>query len=139
LIRTLCRGISYVAKSVKSREGGGRYGRRFLKREVGWLLRQLISFGAYVLGARAVALAEHLIARLEVLHIVAYRLDLSCDVESRNTVLWFEQASNHADGERSPSHGEAVANVEARCVNAYEHLIVANDRLVDVLELQKVE
>ena len=57
--------LSYIAKRVQSRESGGGYGRRFFKREVGRLLCELRFSGAYILGAGAVALAEHFIARLE--------------------------------------------------------------------------
>ena len=96
-------------------------------------------FGARILGAGSVARAEHLIARLEVLHILADRLDLPCQVESRNTVFRFEQPRNHPHGERRASHTEAVAYVETRRVNAYEHVVIPDHGLVDVSEFQDVE
>ena len=58
-------------------------------------------------------------------------------VESR-TVSWFEQASSHAHDERRASHAEAVAYVEARRVNAYENLIVVDDRPLDFPELKEI-
>ena len=82
--------------------------------------------------------AEHFIAGPESLHTVAHCLDPTCHIESRNTVSWFEQASNQAHGERSASHAEAVAYVEARCVNVHQHLIVVDHRCVDVPEFQDV-
>ena len=58
-------------------------------------------------------------------------------VESR-TVSWFEQSSSYTHGERGASHTEAVAYMEARRVNAYEHLIVVDDWPLDIPELQEI-
>ena len=41
--------------------------------------------------------------------------------------------------ERRAPHAEAVAYVEARCVNARQHRIVLDDRLVDVPDTENVE
>ena len=106
-----------------------------LKRELARLQRELIVCGAYILGAGAVALTEYLVARLESLHMIAYRLNLPCDVESWYTVFWFEQSRNQTYRQGSASHGEAVANVKARCVNTHQHLFLTSSRLVDVFEL----
>ena len=118
-------------------ERGGRHGRRLLKREVGRLQRELVFGAAGILGTGAVACAEHLITRLELLRFAAYRLDSPCHVVSRNTSFWLEQACEQAHEQWSASHGEAVACVEPRRVNAHQHLIVADDRLVNVPEPQQ--
>ena len=129
--------LPHIAKSVEGGECGSRYGRRFLEREVGWLQCEGVCSGARILGTSTGAHAEHLIARLELFHIVANGLDLACHVVAR-TVFRFEQSSRNAHAERRASHTEAITYVKARRVNAYQHFIVFGRRLIDFLEFQNV-
>jgi hypothetical protein len=123
---------------VEGRERGGRHGRGFLEREVGWHGRELVLCSARILGAGAAALAEHLIARLESLHTAAHRFDTPGQVQSRNSVLRPEQPGSHAHGERRASHAEGIACVKARRVNPDQRLTVTDDRLLDVPEPQDI-
>ena len=59
-------------------------------------------------------------------------------VPSGDTVFRLEQPGHHAHRERRAPHAKAVAHMEARRRNAHQHVIVADDRLVDVPEFQDV-
>jgi hypothetical protein len=130
--------LSRIAKTVKGGDCGGRYGRGLLKREVGRLQHELVFSSTHILGAGARARAENLITWLNPLHVLAGRLNLPCHIVSRNVVLWFGPPGTHAHEVRHASHGEVVTCVEGSRVNAYQHVVFLDHRLVDLLEFEDI-
>ena len=91
---------------------------------------------ARIFSKGASAPAENLIARSKLRHVLADRLDSTRQIESRDVVPWPERPGRNAHDVRRASQQVPVANIDGRCLNANQHLIVACDRPLDVLEFQ---
>jgi len=103
-----------------------------------FLWQEILVFSTHVLGACAVARAEYLITWLNPLYILADRFNASRDIESRNMVLWSWPPGDHAHKVRHAPHDEAVTCVEGSCLNAYQHVVIPDLRLVDFLEFEDI-
>jgi hypothetical protein len=101
-------------------------------------VRELFGLGARVLGVRALAVAEDLVARLEVGHLGADRLDASGAVPAPYGILGFTDPQGDAGHIRPARH--EVPNLGADAGRAYldQHLVVPGDGAVDVSQSQKV-
>ena len=102
--------------------------------------RHILGIGASVVPLMAPdALAEDLITRLKPRHVLANRLNVSCLIRSRNTVLWFEEPSPHeAQDIWQAFHDVPDIWMDGSGMNSYQHLIIIDHRLVDVLEFQNI-
>jgi hypothetical protein len=91
--------------------------------------------GHIVLGEGAVAGAEYFVVRLKLRHVLANRLGLPRDIYAPNTSLGrAESVAYDAHQVRQARHEMPVADMDASRVNSYQHLIVLDHRLVDILE-----
>jgi hypothetical protein len=79
--------LPVIAKSPEGDESGNGHGRGLLKREVSRFQRQLVYGNGHILGKGAFAHTEYLVTRLNLRHVLAARLDVSCHSESRNLFL----------------------------------------------------
>jgi len=127
-----------IANGIEGRESRVTDGRGLLERQVGRLRQEVVLWSARILGESALAPAEHLIARSKLLHVSADRLDPARDISSRDLALRLAQADHHAHDVRHAPQEVPVADIDRRGVNAYQHLAVADHRLVDVLALQDI-
>ena len=75
--------FALIANGGQRSERGVSNRRRLLKREVGRLGQEIALRSTRILGERALAPAEHLIARPKLLDASPGRLNLPCDIESR--------------------------------------------------------
>jgi hypothetical protein len=126
--------LSRIAKTVEGGESRGRYGSGLLKRGARRFQHELVFSSTSILGAGAVARAEYLIPWLKLLYVSANRLNVPCHIRSHNIVPWFEQPDPRAHEVRNASHDAPVTCMQGSCVNAYQHIIVLDHRLVDLLE-----
>src|SRR5215831_6414407 len=65
-------------------------------REVGRLRHEVVPGAAGIIGERGAAPAEYLIACVQLLNVLAHRLNVPSDVHSPNSDLWFGQPERHA-------------------------------------------
>jgi hypothetical protein len=130
--------LPHVAQSLERGGAGGGNGRRLLEGEVRRLGRNLVRSSGRVLGEGAVAGAEHLIARLEPRHILADRLDATCDILAPNADFGTAEPRGHADQVGKARHDVPVPDEYARRLNAEQHVATADHRLLDVLEFQDI-
>ena len=96
------------------------------------------SRGRSVVGERADAPAEDLVARTEPRDLAADGLDLSRDVRPADFVLRAAQPVDRAGDVRQPVHDRPVGGIDARRSHADQHLVVADGGLVDVTRLDDV-
>jgi hypothetical protein len=119
-----------------ARDGDGRC---LLEGEVRRLGREPVRAGARVLSEGAVAGAKHLVPRPKLGHALAHRLDAPGDIETANGILGrAEPEARDANQVGQPCHQVPDALVDPGCAHLEENLLVANGRLVDLLELQNV-
>src|SRR3954454_5404989 len=126
---------------ANGREGGERgvsNCRRLLEREVGRIRQDGALRSARILGERTPAPAEHLIARSKLLDPASDRLDLPSHIESWYLAPWPPQAGHRAHDVRDPPREVPVADIDGRRPHPYEHLVVLDDRVVDLPEFQDV-
>src|SRR3990170_1729230 len=130
--------LSFVTQTLQSRDRRHRYRGGFLERQVGRLPDDSNVANGDILGKGPDAHAEDFIARLKLGHVSANRLDTTGQVPTQNRVLGSEQAvPHHAHDVRPASHEVPVPCVDGGRVNAYQHVVVLDDRLRDVLEFEK--
>jgi hypothetical protein len=130
--------LPLIANGVEGGERGVSDRRRLLEREVGRLRQEVVLCSARILSEGAFAPAEHLIARPKLFHVSADRLDLPGYIESRNLAPRLAQANPQTHDVWHPLQEMPGADIDCRCAHAYQHLIVLDDRLVDVLDLQDI-
>ena len=141
MIRTLCPWLNpaSVAQSLEASAGGGGYGSRLLEGKICWLGREHVLAGKCVLRKGAVAGAKHFVARLELRHVLADRLDDTGGINAPNTSLGrAESKTNEAHQIGLTRHHVPVTDVQAGRVNPDEHVVEPDLRLVDLLELEYV-
>ena len=128
--------MALVAKQLE----GGRRGHtdrgRLFERQVGRLRDEMILCRVGVLGERASAPTEDFVAWPKALHVLADRLDRAGHIRARHAVLRLAQARAEAHDERDPRHEDPVTDVDGRRMDADQHLVVTDLRLVDVLGFQ---
>ncbi len=130
--------LSFVAKTLQS--GDSRYGNRsrLLEGYVrGFERDRAIGQDAHILGQGSVFPTEHLIARFELRHILADRLDPPCEVLAPDVSLRCAEPEGQAAQVRKAGHDMPVPDECARGENAEQH-VVADRRPVDVLEPQDI-
>jgi hypothetical protein len=131
--------VPRLTKRMERRAAGGGDGRGLLDGEVRGLRRNLVDPSGRILGESAVAGAEHLIAPLEVLDVLPDSLDAACEVGAADAGLGrAEPGAGDPEQVRETGHEVPVTDVCARGEYAYEHVVVSDPGLLDVLELQDV-
>src|SRR5206468_8923236 len=127
-----------IAQTLQRRQRGHWYGRRLVEREVGRFQLQEAIRDGYVFSKSAKPVSEegpeHLVTWLELRDVLTDRFDLPCHVGTKDTVLRLAQPRLQARDVWAASHEVPVEAVDRSRVNAYQHLIVFDERLVDVLE-----
>ena len=129
---------SGVAQRLEGGESGGGDGRGLLEAEVGRLGHELALGHGGVLGEGAVAPSEDFIARPQLGHAAADRLDAPRQVQARNAVLWSAQPVADAGEVRQAFHHQPVIDPDPSGAHPHQHRIVVDHRLVDLLEGQVI-
>lgn len=130
--------LADIAKHVEGDASGLGNGRGLLEREVHRLRHEVVLASTHILGEGTLAPAEYLITWLNLRHVLADRFNLPRDIRAPNTVPWFAQPVRHADDVRQASHDGPVSPIDGSRVNAYQHLIVVDYRLVDVRKFEDI-
>jgi hypothetical protein len=131
--------LAWAAESLTRGTRGRGDGCRLLEGEVCRLRRELVCSSTCVVGKGAAADAEYLVARLKSRHGFADRLDGPRDIHTSNTRLGRAEPEAH-DAHQAwlARHHVPVTDVHASRVNAQEHVVVADLRLLDLLEPENV-
>ncbi|GAB4532005.1 MAG: hypothetical protein Kow0063_11950 [Anaerolineae bacterium] len=130
--------LTCVAKTAQGGDCGGRYGRGLLKGEVGRLQHKLVFSSTHILSAGALAVAVYLIPWLKLRDVLANRLDQPGHIVSRNIVLWFGPSGAETHQVWFASHSEIITCGQGSCVNAHQHVVFLDHRLVDLLEFENI-
>ena len=133
--RLPCLHLPVIANRSEGGSGGVSNRGRLLKREVCRLGEEVGLQSTRIFGEGAPAPAENLIAGPKLLHVCPGELNLAHYVEPRYLALGLEQAGHQAHGVRDAPQEMPVADIDGRCVHAYQHLIVLDHRRVDVSQL----
>src|SRR5436309_7300465 len=139
-IRTSC--PDWMSPSAESLEGGAagdRDGGRLLEREVRGLPREPCLRRGRVLREGAVGGAEHRVTGLEPGHVLPHRLHDPGNVAASQRYFGFAQ-SEAVDTKpvRLAGHDVPDADVDAGRVHAYQHVMIADHRDVDVPEFEHI-
>ena len=129
--------LALVAQRLEGGEPRHRNGCRFLERDVGRLGRKLLLGGARVFGPGAGSGAEHLVTRLKRLDVLADGFDPPSQIAPHVRVVGSPQPCPHSC-EVGPGHAVPLDGIDRSRLNPDEHLVVFQDRLVDVPELERV-
>ncbi len=97
---------------------------------------EVVRWSTHVLGEGACRPAEDLVARSELGHILADRLDGARDIGPRDPVLRPARAGREAQEVGQAPDEDPVPDVDRCRVDAHQHLAITDGRLVDVLELE---
>jgi hypothetical protein len=127
-----------IANGIEGGERRVSNGRGLLKCEVRRLCQEVVLTGTRILGEGAVAPAENFVTRLKLLYVAADRLNLPGHVDTRYLAPWLGQSDRRAHDVRRAPEEVPVADIDDRCADANQYLVVCCDRLVDVLELQDI-
>ena len=128
--------LAVVAQELERGRGGHADRGRLLEGEIGRLLEELVLCRPRVLGEGSRAPAEDLVARLEPGHIRPDRLDRPRDVGSGHAVLRPAESGREAHDERRARHEDPVTDMDGCRMDANQHLVGRDLRLVDVLRLE---
>ena len=131
-----------VAQTLERRDARDRHRRRLLEGEVGRFGRQATGRHGHVLGERAVAAGlatVDLVARPELPHVLADRLDAPRDVVARYARPGRAQPQSH-EAHQVGQTGRQVphAGIDARRAHAHQHLVVAGHRSFDLAQVQNL-
>ena len=134
-----CLDPAVVAESLQRGDAGQRDRSGLLESERRRLRREALCGSRRVLGKGAAGRAEHLVAWLELGHVLADRLDRPRDVAAAHAGLRSPQPSHHrAGGVRLASQHPPVNGVDGRRPNPDEHAVGLEGGPVDLLQLQDV-
>ena len=125
-----------VTQGVEGGEAGHRDAGRLFERDVRRFGHQVLLRCDRVLGERAGAAAEDLVADPELRHVLADGVDDPGHVSAPDTELRSAQPETRPDDVGHAVDAGPVGRVHGGRANAHEHLVVLDRRLVDVLELQ---
>src|SRR5436190_15135050 len=128
-----------LAQSLEGGAAGDRDGGRLLEREVRGLPREPCLRRGRVLREGAVGGAEHLVTGLEPGHVLPHRLHDPGNVAASQR--YFGLAQPEADDTkqvRLAGHDVPDADVDAGRVHAYQHVMIADHRDVDVPEFEHI-
>ena len=128
--------LALVAQQLEGGRGRDPQGRGLLEREAGRLGHEVVRWSTHVLGEGARRPAEDLVARSELGHILADRLDRARDIGPRDPVLRPARAGREAQEVGQAPGEDPVPDVDRCRVDAHQHLAITDVRLVDVLELE---
>ena len=124
-----------VAHGLEGGESGYGDGGRLVEGEVGGFGCELVRADACVLGERAVADAEHRVARIEAGRVGADGFDRSGEAPARVAVLRPAQTEpRQADGVRQAGHHVPGPAVHAGRMHSDQDLVLSDRGLVDLLE-----
>jgi hypothetical protein len=102
-----------------------------------WKINEVAFVGADVLGERAFAPAEQVVAGLKPFHVPADRLDLPGDVGAPDRLLRdAESVPGRADDGRTGPHDVPLLRIDRGRVYAHEHVAVADRGTLDLFQLQ---
>src|SRR5262249_25945503 len=126
--------FSFVTNTLQGRDARDIDGGRLLKSEASGLWgHRPDGTSAYIFGKGAVSPTEHFVARFELRHVLADRLNGSGKINAKTYVFWLTQS----DAERAHDVGCAlnempVVGVDGDRVNFDQNLIIFPDWLFDV-------
>ncbi len=101
-------------------------------------MREVLLLAEHVLGEGTAALAEDLVAGLELRHVLADGLDSAGQVDAPDRVLRPSTTFAHPDQVGQAPHHAPVEGVDRSRLHANEHVVVVDHRLVDLAELELV-
>ena len=135
LIRTLLArlDLAVVAQELQSGRGGHTDRGRLLEREVDRLLDELVLGRPRIFGERSRAPAEHLVARSKAR---ATSLPTASTVPAKSVpgtrFFGFRRPRGEPHDERRAGHEDPVTDMDGSRLDADQHLVVRDLRLVDV-------
>jgi hypothetical protein len=106
------------------------------KGQVAWCRSDLVFRGTGVFSQRSFAGGKYLVTRLEAGYFFTNFLYMTGTIPPKDIVIRFGKSNIKTSQPWTPSHREDVARVNARCVDANQHVIFIDLWLINFLEFE---